>query len=48
MPRVIGIDPGSLSFDLCGLDEGQVFLDVSLAAPDAARPELGPPTTRRP
>ncbi len=37
MPRVIGIDPGSLSFDLCGLDDGHVFLDISLAAPDAAR-----------
>jgi len=37
MPRVIGVDPGSLSFDLCGLDGGRVFLDVSIPAEDAAR-----------
>ncbi|HVH29550.1 MAG TPA: DUF1464 family protein [Vicinamibacterales bacterium] len=30
MPRVIGIDPGTVSIDLCGLDEGRVFLDGSL------------------
>jgi predicted butyrate kinase (DUF1464 family) len=30
MPRVIGIDPGTLSIDLCGLDDGRVFLDRSL------------------
>jgi predicted butyrate kinase (DUF1464 family) len=41
MPRVIGIDPGTLSIDLCGLDEGRVFLDEArptaeaLAAPEA-------------
>src|SRR5215510_1576946 len=37
MPRVIGIDPGTLSFDLCGLDDGRVFLETSIAAEEAAR-----------
>jgi predicted butyrate kinase (DUF1464 family) len=37
MPRVIGVDPGTLSFDLCGLDDDRVFLEVSIAAADAAR-----------
>lgn len=35
MPRVIGIDPGSMSFGLCGLDDGQVFLDQSLSTAEA-------------
>jgi predicted butyrate kinase (DUF1464 family) len=35
MPRVIGIDPGTVSIDLCGLDDGRVFLDQSLATADA-------------
>ena len=35
MPRVIGIDPGTVSIDLCGLDEGRVFLDQSLPTVEA-------------
>ena len=35
MPRVIGIDPGTVTIDLCGLDEGRVFLDRSLPTPEA-------------
>jgi predicted butyrate kinase (DUF1464 family) len=35
MPRVIGIDPGTVSVDLCGLDAGRVFLDRSLPTADA-------------
>jgi predicted butyrate kinase (DUF1464 family) len=30
MPRVIGIDPGTLSVDLCGIEDGRLFLDLSL------------------
>jgi predicted butyrate kinase (DUF1464 family) len=37
MPRVVGVDPGTESFDLCGLDDGRVFLEASIAADDARR-----------
>ena len=36
MTRVVGIDPGTLSFDLCGLDNGQVFLDKTITSPERA------------
>jgi predicted butyrate kinase (DUF1464 family) len=35
MPRVIGIDPGTVSIDLCGLEDGSVFLERSLPTADA-------------
>jgi predicted butyrate kinase (DUF1464 family) len=35
MARVIGIDPGTVSIDVCGLDDGRVFLDQSLPTPEA-------------
>jgi predicted butyrate kinase (DUF1464 family) len=35
MPRVIGIDPGTVSVDICGLDDGALFLDRSLPTADA-------------
>lgn len=35
MTRVIGIDPGTVSIDLCGLDDGEIFLDRSLPTAEA-------------
>jgi predicted butyrate kinase (DUF1464 family) len=32
--RVIGIDPGTVSFDICGLEGDEVILDESLASPN--------------
>jgi predicted butyrate kinase (DUF1464 family) len=31
----VGIDPGTISIDLCGLDDGRLFLDRSLPTADA-------------
>jgi len=36
MPRVIGIDPGTVSIDLCGLDNGRLFLDRSWPTAEVA------------
>ena len=35
MPRVLGIDPGTVSIDLCGLDDGRLVLDESLPTAEA-------------
>ncbi len=41
MTRVIGIDPGTLSFDLCGLEDDQIFLDTTIASPEiSANPQV--------
>jgi predicted butyrate kinase (DUF1464 family) len=37
MPRVVGVDPGTQSFDLCGLADGEVFLEASIGADDTRR-----------
>jgi predicted butyrate kinase (DUF1464 family) len=37
MPRVLGIDPGTVSVDFCGLADGQVVLDRSWPTDDALR-----------
>ena len=33
--RVIGIDPGTVSVDLCGIDDGRLFLDTSIPTREA-------------
>lgn len=35
MPRVIGVDPGTVSIDVCGLADGEIFLDASLPTAEA-------------
>src|SRR5215210_1635340 len=41
MTRAVGIDPGTVSIDVCGIDEGRLYLDRSwpteeaLADPDS-------------
>lgn len=37
MPRVVGIDPGTVSFDILGLQDGDPFLSRSLATSEVAR-----------
>jgi predicted butyrate kinase (DUF1464 family) len=40
MPRVVGIDPGTITVDLCGLDDGRLYLEESWPTADAvARPD---------
>jgi predicted butyrate kinase (DUF1464 family) len=35
MPRVLGIDPGTISLDICALDDGRVFVDRSIPTAEA-------------
>jgi len=35
MPRVLGIDPGTISLDICALDDGRVFVDRSIPTNEA-------------
>ena len=35
MPRVIGVDPGTVTIDVCGLDDGRLFLDESYPTGEA-------------
>ena len=35
-PRVAGIDPGTVSIDVCALDGGEVLLDQSFRSVDLA------------
>lgn len=37
MPKVVGIDPGTTTIDLFGIDNGRVFLDRAFPAPAVAR-----------
>ena len=41
MRRAIGIDPGTLSFDISGLEGDQLFLDTSIPSEEvAANPDI--------
>jgi predicted butyrate kinase (DUF1464 family) len=35
MPRVVGVDPGTISIDVCGLDAGRPYLDLSVLTAEA-------------
>ncbi len=37
MPRVVGIDPGTISFDILGLQDGNAFLERSVPTSEIAR-----------
>ena len=37
MPRVVGIDPGTVSFDILGLQDGDAFLERSVPTSEVAR-----------
>jgi predicted butyrate kinase (DUF1464 family) len=40
MPRVVGIDPGTVSIDICGMMDGRIYLDRSWPTKEAlAHPE---------
>ena len=41
MTRVVGIDPGTLSIDVCGMVDGQLYLDRSWPTADAISDPLG-------
>lgn len=41
MPRVVGIDPGTVSIDVCGLSGGQVVIDRSWPTADALADPAG-------
>src|SRR2546428_1868632 len=41
MPRVIGVDPGTISIDVCGLDAGEPYLDISIPTAEALADPAG-------
>jgi predicted butyrate kinase (DUF1464 family) len=41
MTRVVGIDPGTLSIDVCGMVDGQIYLDFSWPTADALADTTG-------
>jgi len=41
MSRVVGVDPGTISIDVCGLDAGELFLDRSIPTAEALADPAG-------